>query len=194
MRARWQAGRRWSQWLRPRWHSLCGHHQRCTPLHPISGRRCPCPICICAGDIVPILKTLNWSAIDGYHNLQRRGHDIDIRTYQSPPQYDLWAKAFEPFLGVAPPVIKSACCAQFYVTRDVVRRLPRAAYEVFYEYAMDPATNAVDVGRCVAAVAAGAPRPLARPQRAHGSHGRHCISRPCLQHGGAHVERDVQRL
>lgn len=57
----------------------------------------------------------------------------------------VWGRVFKKYLGEMPGELSFDCCAQFVVSRERIRRLPRQAYEEFLRYSMEP-------GHCVGCV------------------------------------------
>ena len=92
-------------------------------------------------DNLPLLESFQWPYLEeqGYVNLrctQTLGCPLEIRPfedYQNKPKHETanaYKKAFEelfPDIAV-PSEVGVACCAQFGVTRDTIRRRPKEDY------------------------------------------------------------------
>lgn len=93
-----------------------------------------------------ILQVLqNCAKINDYGYISLNNHFIDDRNMDNPKMkhlHELWPHLFEPFLKrPAPTYLLHDCCAQFIVTRDRIRRLPKRAYEKWYNYIMHEDPN-----------------------------------------------------
>lgn len=74
-------------------------------------------------------------------------HPVDDKTFSVQPparpthelMKEIWPEYFQPILGIEFPTdLRYQCCAQFIVSREAIRRHPKAVYEKFYNFVMDP--------------------------------------------------------
>ena len=55
-----------------------------------------------------------------------------------------WSRHFERYLGKLPAVLEFDCCAQFVVSRDVIKCLPKQAYQEFLSFILASKGERID--------------------------------------------------